>query len=195
MSNLFCDYCKKSYNDKNNIPLTLPCNHTVCKSCLYKKKNKNIFFCKKCNRNIILSSNLKPNKKILKQLQLKYQNQNKSKINQSNYSSNNENEEEEEQEEENEEQEQEEENEEGEEEEDDIDDEIVEEENSENENDNSESNENGNKTNVIEKKLSSNIDKRNSQVKSILKKNRRASVNQVDDRNMKKKNRLENRNL
>ena len=192
MSKLYCENCRNQYNDKNNLPLNLPCNHNICKSCLNKNRNKNLYFCKQCNRNLILSSNVKPNQKILKKLHLKYQNQNKSKIynNQSNNSSNNENEEDEEQEEENEEQEQEEENEEGEEEEDDIDDEIVEEENSENENDNSEYNDK-NKNGNNEKRHST--DKRDSQVrKSILKKKPRFSLNQDDNKNIKK-NKIKNK--
>ena len=102
MSKFYCKSCKNQFNEKNRLPLILPCNHTYCKSCLNKYKNKNLFFCKKCNKNIILSNNnLKPNQKILKKLQ------DKSNV-KSNYSSINENEEGEE------EQEDEEENEEGE---------------------------------------------------------------------------------
>ena len=178
MSKLFCDNCKNQYNEKNNLPLTLPCNHIICKSCLNNHKNKNIYFCKKCNKNIILSNNnIKPNQKILKYLQTKIQDKSNS---QSIYSSKNENEEEEE-EEDNEEgdEEQDEENEEGEEEEDTIDDnnKIVEE-NSENENNNSENEENINRNSISkirnnEKRNSSRIGTiRNSQIrKSILKKN------------------------
>ena len=136
MSKQDCEKCKNQYNQKNRLPLILPCNHTYCKSCLNKYKNKNLFFCQKCNKNIILSNNnLKPNQKILKKLQTKLPDKSNVK---SNNLSINENDEEEEQGEENEEEEveQDEEDEEGEEEEDDMydNDEIVEE-NIENEND------------------------------------------------------------
>ena len=184
MSKLYCDYCKNQYNEKNRLPLILPCNHNICKSCLNKHKKKNIFFCYQCNKKIILpNNNLKPNQKILKKLGIKYQDKDISN-NKSNLSSNNENEEgeeeEQEEDEENEDGEEEldEENEEGEEEEDEMEqtDEILEE-NTEKENDNSENDENKNNRNDISKtkndKDNSQIDKMNNNKirKSILKKN------------------------
>ena len=163
MSKLNCNICKNKYNEKNNLPLTLPCNHIICKSCLNRQKNKNIYFCKKCNKNILLSkNNIKPNQIILKNLQM--QSQDNSNDNQNIYSSKEE-EGEEEQDEENEEGEEElnEENdeEEGEEEEDDIDenDEIVEE-NSENENNTTNNNESHTINNIS--KIRNNDKKKNS---------------------------------
>ena len=184
MSKLYCDNCKNQYNEKNRLPLILPCNHTICKSCLNKHKKKNIFFCKQCNKNIILpNNNLKPNQKILKKLGIKYQDKDTSN-NKSNSSSNNENEEgeeeEQEEDEENEEgeEEQDEENEEGEEEEDEMEqtDEILEE-NTEKENDDSENDENNNIDNRNDTSKTKNdkdnslIDKTGKTRKSILKKN------------------------
>lgn len=187
MSKLNCDYCKNIYNENNNLPLILPCNHTICKSCLNSHKNKNIFYCKKCNKNVIISKhNLKPNNKILNYLQ--FQLQDKSNNNQSELSSKEENEEEEDQEEEGEE-EQDEENEEGEEEEDDIDqtDEIVEEK-SENENDHTETNENIKRNNISKirnndkRKTSKNdITNKNHIRKSILKKQSTHIAKNKDD--------------
>ena len=149
MSKLYCELCRNQYNDNKRMPIILPCNHVFCKHCLGKKKNKNIFFCQKCNKNVILT-NLRPNQKILKKLK------EKNRENRDNYSSQNENEEnednedQEEQEEEEGEEVEDDENEEGEEEEDDDENDKIVEENSESEIDNSEVND---KKTVGSKKL------------------------------------------
>ena len=140
MPKLYCELCRNQYNDNKRMPIILPCNHVFCKNCLGKKKVKNIFFCPKCNKNVVLT-NLRPNQKILKKLK------EKNRENKENYSSQNENEEnediedqEEQEEEEDGEEGDDDENEEGEEEEDDDENDKIVEENSESEMDNSENN-------------------------------------------------------
>ena len=186
--------------------MVLPCNHTVCKNCLSKKKKENIFFCKRCNKNVILSNNIKPNKKILQKLLEK---------NNQNYSSQNENEENEEEGEEQEEQEEqeeeeneegeeiedEEENEEGEEEEDERNDtNEIKEENSENEVDSSENNDKysikSKKKTYYKNKNSKNIeDFKDSNIKkNILKKNTKNSLNQYEEENDTENNNKKKRN-
>ena len=195
MSKLYCELCRNQYNDNRRMPIILPCNHVFCKNCLGKKKNKNIFFCQKCNKNVVLT-NLRPNQKILKKLKEK---------NRENYSSQNENEENEDNEDQEEQEEEEEgeevdddENEEGEEEEDDDENDKIVEENSESEMDNSEVND---KKTMASKKLEQkNLIKEENLKDSIiakksnLKKNKKNYISQNEEESDSKNSYNSNKN-
>ena len=192
MSKLNCYNCKNQYNEKNHLPFILPCNHVVCSSCLKNHKNKNLYFCQRCNKNLILSNtNLKLDKKILKKLHIKLKNRSTNKSYFSTKYGNEEEEEEEDKEdgEENEEGEEEEDEENEEEEDEDTyeNDKIVEE-NTENENDISENNENNNIT-KIKNEQKPNKNENPTVRRSILKKNPRFSgqpnIVEKDDYNTK----------
>ena len=62
-----CDNCKNPFDENEHIPMTLPCSHPLCSSCINKIKPNEKFFCPQCGLDLstVNLKELKPHQMIL----------------------------------------------------------------------------------------------------------------------------------
>ncbi len=62
-----CDNCKNPFDENEHIPMTLPCSHPLCSSCIKKIKPNEKIFCQQCGLDLstVNLKELKPHQMIL----------------------------------------------------------------------------------------------------------------------------------
>jgi hypothetical protein len=67
IQNMDCSVCKNKFDEENHLPLTLPCSHPICKSCISKIKPGDKVICPFCGSDFsnINLNDLKPHQMIL----------------------------------------------------------------------------------------------------------------------------------